>query len=104
MTKNEAHSSSASEGGITNTAYLNEGEEKEENEEGKGKGQEGWQKKFIIPQFKDRDSIHLELAFDTDDVLGIEFILIDISPQFRQYTCYIKNERQCLINISFKNL
>ena len=105
MTKNEAHSSSAAEGGITNKAYLpHQGEKKEENEEGKGKGQKGWQKTFIIPQFKDRDSIHLELAFDTEDVLGIEFILTDISPQFRQYTCYIKNERQCFIKISFKNL
>ena len=47
MTKDEAHSSSASEGGITNKAYLNKGEEKEENEEGKGKGQEGWQKTFF---------------------------------------------------------
>ena len=42
MTKDEAHSSSAAEGRITNMAYLNQGEEKEENEEGKGKGQEGW--------------------------------------------------------------
>ena len=49
MTKNEAHSSSASEGGITNMTYLNEGEEKEENEEGKGEGQEGWEKTFLIP-------------------------------------------------------
>ena len=48
MTKNEAHSSSASEGGITNMAYLNKGDENEENEKGKGKGQEGWQKKFLI--------------------------------------------------------
>ena len=48
MTKDEAHSSSASEGGITNMAYVNKGEEKEENEEGKDKGQEGWQKKFLI--------------------------------------------------------
>lgn len=47
MTKNEAHSSSASEVGITNMAYLNKGEEKEEKEE--GKGQEGWRKKFLIP-------------------------------------------------------
>ena len=47
MTKKEAHSSSASEGGITNMAYLNKGEEKEEKEE--GKGQEGWRKKFLIP-------------------------------------------------------
>ena len=38
----EAHSSSASEGGITNKAYLpHQGEKKEENEEGNGKGQEG---------------------------------------------------------------
>ena len=49
MTKNEAHSSGAAEGGITNMAYLNKGEEKEENEEGNGKGQEGWQKTFLIP-------------------------------------------------------
>ena len=42
MTKDEAHSSSASEGGITNKAYLpHQGEKKEENEEGNGKGQEG---------------------------------------------------------------
>ena len=42
MTKDEAHSSSASEGGITNKAYLpNQGEKKEENEEGNGKSQEG---------------------------------------------------------------
>jgi len=48
MTKDEAHSSSASEGGITNKAYLpNPGEKKEENEEGNGKGQEGWQKTFF---------------------------------------------------------
>ena len=47
MTKDKAHSSSASEGGIRNMAYLNEREEKEGNEEGKGKGQEGWQKKFF---------------------------------------------------------
>ena len=47
MTKDEAHSSSASEGWIINKAYQNKGEEKE-NEEGKGKGQEGWQKKFLI--------------------------------------------------------
>ena len=47
MTKNEAHSSSASEDGITKMTYLNKGEEKEENEEGKGKGEEGWQKKFF---------------------------------------------------------
>ena len=86
MTKNEAHSSGAAEGGITNMAYLNKGEEKEENEEGSGKGQEGWQKTFLIPQFNDRDSIHLGLAFDTEDVLGIEFNLMDIYPQFRQYT------------------
>ena len=52
-------------------AYLNKGDENEENEKGKGKGQEGWQKKFLITQFKDRDSIHLGLAFDTEDVLGI---------------------------------
>ena len=82
MTKDEAHSSSASEGWITNKAYQNKGEEKEENEEGKGKGQEGWQKKFLITQFKDRDSIHLRLAFDTN----IESNLMDIYPQFRQYT------------------
>ena len=42
MTKDEAQSSSVSEGRITNMAYLNQGEEKEEKEEGKGKGQEGW--------------------------------------------------------------
>ena len=48
MTKNEGHSSSAWEGGITNMAYLNKGDGNEENEEGKGKGQEGWQKKFLI--------------------------------------------------------
>ena len=42
MTKDEAHSSSASEDGITNMAYLNKGEETEENGEGKGKDQEGW--------------------------------------------------------------
>ena len=47
MTKDKAHSSSAKEGGITNIAYLDQGEEREENEEGKGKGQEGWQKKFF---------------------------------------------------------
>ena len=47
MTKDEACSSSASEGGITNMAYLNQGEKKEENEEGNGKGQEGWQRKFF---------------------------------------------------------
>ena len=47
MTKDKAHSSSASEGGITNIAYLDQGEEREQNEEGKGKGQEGWQKKFF---------------------------------------------------------
>ena len=47
MIKDEAHSSSASEEGITNMAYLNKGDGKEENEEGKGKGQEGWQKKFL---------------------------------------------------------
>ena len=42
MTKDEAHSSSASEGGNTNKAYLpHQGEKKEENEEGNGKGQEG---------------------------------------------------------------
>lgn len=46
MTKDEAHSSSALEGGITNMAYLNKGKEKGENKEGKGKGQEGWQKNF----------------------------------------------------------
>jgi len=49
MTKDEAHSSSASEGGITNMAYLTKGEETEEKEEGKGKGQEDWRKKFLIP-------------------------------------------------------
>ena len=50
MTKDEAHSSSASEGGITNMAYLNKGEKKGENKErkGKGKGQAGWQKKFLV--------------------------------------------------------
>ena len=48
MTKDEAHSSSALEGGITNKAYLpNQGEKKEENEEGNGKRQEGWQKTFF---------------------------------------------------------
>ena len=47
MTKDEACSSSASESGITNMAYLNQGEKKEENEEGNGKGQEGWQKTFF---------------------------------------------------------
>ena len=67
-------------------AYLNKGDGNEENKEGKGKDQEGWQKKFLITQFSDRDSIHLGLAFDTEDVLGIEFNLIDIYPQFRQYT------------------
>lgn len=86
MTKDEAHSSSASEGGITNMAYLTKGEETEEKEEGKGKGQEDWRKKFLIPQFKDRDSIHLGLAFDIEDVLGIEFNLMDIYPRIRQYT------------------
>lgn len=50
MTKDvKAHSSSASEGGITNIGYLNQGEKKEENEEGKDKGLEGWQKKFFNP-------------------------------------------------------
>ena len=82
MTKDEAHSSSASEGGITNMAYLNKGVEKGENKEGKGKGQEGWQKKFLVTYFKDRDSIDLRLAFDTN----IESNLMDIYPQFRQYT------------------
>ena len=48
MSKDEAHSSSASEGGITNKAYLpHQGEKKDENEEGNGKGQEGWQKTFF---------------------------------------------------------
>ena len=42
MTKDKAHSSIVSESRITNMAYLNQGEEKEENEEGKGKGQESW--------------------------------------------------------------
>ena len=48
MTKDEAHSSSASEGGITNMAYVNKEEGKEENEEGKGKGQEGWQPNSLV--------------------------------------------------------
>ena len=37
----KAHSNSVPEGGITNKAYLNRGEEKEKNEEGKDKGQKG---------------------------------------------------------------
>ena len=43
----KAHSRSVSEVGTTNMGYLNQGEKKEENEEGKDKGQKGWQKKFF---------------------------------------------------------
>ena len=84
MTKDvKAHSSSVSEGGITNIGYLNQGEKKEENEEGKDKGQEGWQKKFfnhLVQRYR-----FDTFGVSTEDILGIEFTLMEIYPQFSQY-------------------